>query len=130
MKTIYLSFILLLGLIGKTIAADPIDHIAELVGKGNIPEIAKLFPDNVDMGIQADVETYTKAQAIQQLQKFFGQNKPTGAKLLHKVTSNPKFHLAVIALTTDKGAFRVSCTLKENNGVTQLVEVRIEGEKR
>ncbi len=106
--------------------ADTIDHVSELFSRGNVPEIAKLFPDNVDMGIQADVETYPKAKAEQQLQKFFAQNKPVSSKVLHKVTSSAAFHLGVIALTTDKGTYRVSLTLKDNKGVMQLVEVRIE----
>jgi len=107
-------------------AVDTIDHVSELFGKGNVQEIAKLFPDNVDMGIQADVETYAKAQAVQQLQKFFAQNKPISSKTLHKVTSSATFNMGVIALTTDKGTYRVSLTLKDNKGVMQLVEVRIE----
>lgn len=111
-------------------AADTIDRVSELFSKGNAPEISKLFADNVDMGIMADVETYPKARAEQMLQKFFTENKPVSAKVLHKVTSNAAYNLGVIALTTDKGVYRVSFTLKDNKGVMQLVEVRVEGERK
>ena len=130
MKTVYLSLMLLFSALTTALAADPIDRVADLFAKGQTQEIAKLFPANVDMGIITDVNTYTKAQAEQQLQKFFTQNKPLNAKVLHKVTSSATFNLAVISLTTDKGVYRVSCTLKDNKGVMQLVEVRIEGEKK
>lgn len=130
MKTVYLSLMLLFSALTTALAADPIDRVADLFAKGQTQEIAKLFPANVDMGIITDVNTYTKAQAEQMLQKFFAQNKPLNAKVLHKVTSSATFNLAVISLTTDKGVYRVSCTLKDNKGVTQLVEVRIEGEKK
>lgn len=130
MKTLYIALLLITGVLHKAQAADPIDRVAELFSKGNTHEIAKLFTDNVDMGILADLETYSKAQAEQQLQKFFAQNKPISAKTLHKVTSNAAFNLGVIALTTDKGVFRVSYTLKNVGGNMQLVEVRVEGEKR
>ena len=130
MKTVYLSLMLLVSALTTTLAADPIDRVADLFAKGQTQEIAKLFPANVDMGIITDVNSYTKAQAEQMLQKFFAQNKPLNAKVLHKVTSSATFNLAVISLTTDKGVYRVSCTLKDNKGVMQLVEVRIEGEKR
>ena len=130
MKTLYLSLVLLFSSLHIALAADPIDRVADLFAKGNTQEIAKLFAANVDMGVMADVNTYTKAQAEQQLQKFFAQNKPLNAKVLHKVTSSATFNLAVISLTTDKGVYRVSCTLKDNKGVMQLVEVRIEGEKK
>lgn len=130
MKILYLSLVLLFSSLNIALVADPIDHVADLFAKGNMTEISKLFAANVDMGITADVDTYTKAQAEQMLQKFFTQNKPLNAKVLHKVTSSATFNLAVIALTTDKGVYRVSCTLKDNKGVMQLVEVRIEGEKK
>jgi hypothetical protein len=130
MKTLYLSLMLLFSALTTALAADPIDRVADLFAKGNMPEIARLFSTNVDMGVMADVNTYTKVQAEQQLQKFFTQNKPLNAKVLHRVTSSATFNLAVILLTTDKGVYRVSCTLKDNKGVMQLVEVRIEGEKK
>jgi len=125
MKLTCLSFFILLQAFFSP-ATDTIDHISELFSKGNTREIAKLFADNVDMGIQADIESYPKAQAELQLQKFFVQNKPISSKLLHKVTSNATFNMGVVALTTDRGNFRVSFTLKDNKGVMQLVEVRIE----
>ncbi|MEO8884590.1 MAG: DUF4783 domain-containing protein [Mucilaginibacter sp.] len=110
-------------------AADTIDHVADLFAKGNTSEIAKLFANNVDMGIMADLDTYPKARAEQILQKFFTQNKPISSKVLHKVTSSAAYNVGVIELTTDKGVFRVSFTLKDNKGVMQLVEVRVEGAK-
>ena len=125
MKLTCLSLFLLLHVLFLP-AADTIDHISELFSRGNVPEITKLFPENVDMGILAEVDTYPKAQAVQQLQKFFAQNKPISVKVLHKVTSSAAFNLGVISLTTDKGTYRVSLTLKDNRGVMQLVEVRVE----
>ena len=121
---------LMFGLLSTALAADPIDHLAELLSKGNITEIAKLCDANVDLGIFKDVDTYPKAQAVQMLQAFFTQNKPISSKTLHKVTSNAAFNLGVIALTTDKGVFRVSYTLKNVGGNMLLVEVRVEGEKK
>ena len=130
MKTIYLSFMLMLGMVSTTLAADPIDRVAELMSKGNMTEIAKLCDANVDLGILKDLDTYPKAKAVQMLQAFFAQNKPISSKTLHKVTSNAAFNYGVIALTTDKGVFRVAYTLKNVGGNMLLVEVRVEGEKK
>ncbi len=130
MKTVYLSLMLFFTALTTAIAADPIDRVADLFAKGNTAEIGKLLAASVDIGIMTDVDAHPKAHAEQMLQKFFAQNKPLSAKVLHKVTSNATFNLAVISLTTDKGVYRVSCTLKDNKGVMQLVEVRIEGEKK
>jgi len=125
MKTICLTLFIALQVFFSP-AADTIDRVSDLFSKGNTTEIAKLFADNVDMGIMADLETYPKARAGQMLQKFFTENKPISCKILHKVTSSAAFNMGVVALTTDKGVYRVSFTLKDNKGVMQLVEVRVE----
>ena len=129
MKLVYLSLLMLLQVFSQP-AADTIDRVSDLISKGNTHEIAKLFADNVDMGIMADIDTYPKAQAEQMLQKFFTQNKPISGKVLHKVTSSAAYNLGVVSLNTSNGVFRVSFTLKDNKGVMQLVEVRVEGEKK
>lgn len=121
---------LMLGMLSTTLAADPIDHVAELMSKGNITEIAKLCDTNVELGLLKELDTYPKAKAVQMLQAFFAQNKPISSKTLHKVTSNAAFNYGVIALTTDKGVYRVAYTLKNVGGNMMLVEVRVEEEKK
>jgi hypothetical protein len=129
MKTICLTLFIALQVFFSP-AADTIDRVSDLFSKGNTTEITKLFADNVDMGIMTDLDTYPKARAGQMLQKFFTDNKPISSKILHKVTSSATFNMGVVALTTSNGVYRVSFTLKDNKGVMQLVEVRVEGERK
>jgi hypothetical protein len=49
--------------------------------------------------------------------------------MLHRINSNPNYNFGVLILTTDKGKFRVSYTLKEVNKVMAVIELRIETEK-
>ena len=127
MKLLYTSFFLLLYSI--CVPPDPIDKVAELIGKGNIHEIAKIFAPDLELTLMDDVNTYSKAQAELILEKFFAQNKPNSCKMLHKVNSSTTFRFGVVIINTDKGPYRAAFTLKEVDGNMQLIELRIESEK-
>lgn len=128
MKKIYLPLLFMLLLVIVP-AADPTDTVATLIGQGNTHELAKYFAQSVEVTIVDAENVYTKTQAELVLDKFFSQNKPQGAKILHKVTSNPNYRFAVLILTTDKGTYRVAYTMKETDGRLALIELRIETEK-
>ena len=129
MRLKYLPLLTLLFLLPRVASADDIDKIADLLKTSNAHEIAKYFGNNVDISISEESNTYSKAQAQMILDKFFKDNKPHTAKLLHRVSSNPNYNFGVYILTTEKGKFRISCTLKEVNKVMQIMELRIETEK-
>ena len=110
-------------------ANDPIDRVADLIGKGNAHEIARLFAPNIELTLIDEVNTYSKAQAEQILDKFFAQNRPTSHKILHKVNSSANFRFGVVIINTDKGTYRAAFTLKGNDPNAQLIELRIESDK-
>lgn len=119
----------LLFLLPMVATADTIEKISELIKQGNAHEIAKFFATSVDISILDETNVYSKAQSEMILDKFFKENKPHSVKLLHRINSNPNYNFGVLILTTDKGKFRVSYTLKEVNKVMAIIELRIETEK-
>ena len=124
MKLLYLPLLILLSLF------DPIDNIAQLIGKGNVHELARYFPAEVEIGLPGtDEDTYTKTAAQSMLEKFFAQNKPLSEKILHKINNGSSFQYGVVILSTAKGPYRVSFNLKNDNGKIQLVKLIIEAEK-
>ena len=129
MKIISLSLLIFLYLIPVISIVDPIDKIAELIRQGNAHELAVLFAPSIDVSILGEENTFSKAQAEVALDKFFSENKPKTAKIVHRVSSNPKYQFGVLALTTDKGLYRVAFTLKEVDGNLMIIELRIETEK-
>lgn len=128
MKLVYLPLLALLMLFNPT-ATDQIDKVAELLGKGNAPELAKMFAANIDVKVGTEEDTYSKAQAQIIIEKFFAQNKPSGVKILHRVNSSANYRFAVVLLNTDKGPYRVAFNLKGDAGSMQLIELRIEPDK-
>jgi hypothetical protein len=129
MKLRYLPIISLLFLLPLAVKADAIEQIAALLKKGNAQELATLFAANIDLSVLDQNDLYSKAQAAMILDKFFRENKPQSVKLLHRINSNPKYNYGVVILSTDKGKFRISYTLKEVNKVMVVIELRIETEK-
>jgi hypothetical protein len=106
-----------------------IEKIAELIKTGNAHELAGFFAPNVDITILDQANVYSKAQSEMILEKFFKDHKPRAVKLLHRINSNPNYNFGVLILTTDKGKFRVSYTLKEIEKAMVIIELRIETEK-
>ena len=129
MKLRLMPLLTLLFLLPMVATADTIEKISELIKQGNAHEIAKFFAPNVDISILDETNVYSKAQSEMILDKFFKENKPHTVKLLHRINSNPNYNFGVLILTTDKGKFRVSYTLKEVNKVMAIIELRIETEK-
>lgn len=112
-----------------SIAADPVDSVANLISQGNAHELSKYFAQNVEITLMDVENVYTKTQAEIVVDKFFSQNKPLAVKILHKVDSNPNYRFAVLILNTDKEVFRVSYTMKGTGADLVLIELRIELEK-
>lgn len=128
MKFFYLQMLLFL-IVPATSFADPIDKIAELIRQGNIHELSKLFASSVDITIQEEENVYSQAQAELIFNKFFDQNKLKTVQILHKVNSNQNYRFGVLLLTTTKGTFRMTFTLKETDGNLTIIEMRIETDK-
>ena len=129
MKLRYMPLLTLLFLLPMVTKADAIEKIGLYLKQGNAHELTTFFATSIDISITGESNVYSKTQAEQVLDKFFKENKPHTIKLLHRVSSNPNYNFAVYILTTDKGKFRISCTLKEVNKVMGVIELRIETEK-
>nr|WP_294795454.1 DUF4783 domain-containing protein [uncultured Mucilaginibacter sp.] len=128
MKLLYLPLLALL--LFPVSPADTVDTVAQLIGKGSVHEIAKLFPAEVEIGLpDTEQDTYPKANAEGMLEKFFAQNKPTGSKILHKINNGGSFQYGVVILSTAKGPYRVSFNLKNESGTVHLIKLLIEPDK-
>ena len=128
MKLLYLPLLTLL--LFPVSPIDTVDTVAQLIGKGAVHEIAKLFPAEVEIGLPGtEQDTHTKAAAESILEKFFAQNKPLSIKILHKINNGGNFQYGVVILSTAKGPYRVSFNLKNEKGTVQLIKLLIEPEK-
>lgn len=121
--------LVLLYLVPNVALAGPIEKIAELIKQGNAHELAKYFAASVDVTVLDNTNVYSNTQAEVIIDKFFRENRPLSATVLHKVNSNATYNFGVVLLHTDKGKFRVAYTIKEIEKEMVIIEMRIEIEK-
>jgi hypothetical protein len=124
-----LPILVLLYLVPSVCLAGPMDKIAELIKQGNAHELSKYFAASIDITVLENTNVYSKTQAEFILEKFFKENKPQSVTLLHRVNSSASFNFTVLLLNTDKGKYRVACTMKEVEKEMVIIELRIETEK-
>ncbi|HEY4323944.1 MAG TPA: DUF4783 domain-containing protein [Mucilaginibacter sp.] len=128
MKFLYLPLFVLF-IVHVLSSADVIDNVANLIRQGKMRELSKLFATSVDMTILDEEYVYSQAQAEIILDKFFHQNKLQTVTVLHKIDSSPNYRFGVLLITTAKGIFRVTFTLKDESGRLSIIEFRIETDK-
>jgi hypothetical protein len=110
--------------------ADIIDTVSGYFKTSNSHDLAQYFESAVELSILTEENTYSKAQAEQILRDFFSRNKAVSVKILHRLTSNPNYKLAVLSLSTAKDKFRISISLNSNGERFLIKEIRIEYDKQ
>jgi hypothetical protein len=105
---------------------DAIDPIISAFAKGNAEDLSLHFNTTVEITTPTGEGAYSKAQAKQVMAKFFSQNKPDNANVIHKGTSGSGASFFVISLNTDKGVFRVTVYLKQEGSKYLIQEIDIE----
>lgn len=113
----------------KATNADIVDDLTGLLQSSNTRELAKHFASTVELIILDEENVYSKVQAEIILKDFLYKHKPSSAKVVHRLDSNPNYRLAVVELTTENGNFRTTISLKDTGGRFLITEMRIEFDK-
>jgi hypothetical protein len=129
--TVFIVFFLLFVNVmpAKANKTDIVNDIAAYLKNGNSREVSKYFASTVELIILNEENVYSKVQAEIILKDFLYKNKPKGARLLHRLDSNPNYMFAVIELDTENGKFRTTISLKDTGGQFLITEMRIEFDK-
>lgn len=105
---------------------DLILNISNHFSSGNVKEIAAHFSNTVSLTLSNNENVYSKVQAEIILNDFIKNHPPRSAKIIHRLDNNPNYQHAVIALETTNGLFRVAYSLRSQNEVLKITEIRIE----
>ena len=111
------------------IHADPIDGVVWLIKQGNMTRLSQLFESTMEITLNNQEDTYSRAQATTLLTRFFNEHKPVRITLLHKVNTNQKFLFGVAIMDSNSGNYRIAYTFNEIGGSMKIIEIRIETEK-
>lgn len=130
-KLVYIILTLLIPLSdARAQPADVIDAIAGNFRTSNASKVADHFSSTLELNILSEENLYSKAQAEQIIRDFLSKNKPVAVKIIHRLSSNPNYKLAVLSLVTGKDVYRISMSLSSNGERFLIKEIRIEYDKQ
>lgn len=125
-----LTFFLVISTFAKSQDKDVIDNLSVYFKAGESQKISEYFSSAVELNILSEENSYSKAQAEIILRDFFFRNKPIDVKILHRLSSNPNYKLAVLSLQSAKDNFRFTISLTSNGERFLINEIRIEYDKQ
>lgn len=108
---------------------DIIDGLALNFKAANFKDIGKSFAPSLELILLDEEDVYSKTQGEQILKDFFLKYPPTKAVVIHKINNNQNYKFGVLMLTTSKGTFRISITLKKIDKDFLVTELRVEPAK-
>ncbi|MGY3053382.1 hypothetical protein ACVWYG_001582 [Pedobacter sp. UYEF25] len=108
---------------------DVIDSLSQYFKAGNEKEIGKSFAPTLELILIDEEDVYSKVQGEQIIKDFFLKYPPIKSVVTHKINNNQNYRFGVLTLTTAKGIFRISITLKKIDKDFLVTELRIEPSK-
>ncbi len=125
MKTRFLFFALftlLWGISLRVSAQANSQQIKTNLQTGNAIALSPLFADYVDLRLPDVHNSYSKAEAVQQMSAFFQKNRPTGFSVKHEGTAPNGSKFLIGTLQTASGSFRTAIVIRQN----QIQELNLE----
>ncbi|HNP96376.1 MAG TPA: DUF4783 domain-containing protein [Cyclobacteriaceae bacterium] len=99
------------------------DPIRDVIKTGSAKEIAKHLNQNVEINIEGNVNTYSKAQAEFVFRDFFKKHPPTSFNIVHKGSSKGGQQFAIGRYVSDKDSYNVLMLVKEVGSVHLIHEI-------
>ena len=123
MKRFLLTCALLCAFSGLQ-AAD-IAGITQAFKEGKAETLAGKLAATIDLALPEQTLTCEGEQAIQALNRFFGQHKPVTFTVVHHADKSDN-GFVVAKLHTEAGDYRVNITYKADNNTAIIQSIRIE----
>lgn len=116
-----LAFFLILNIFLPARAqSDVVNQIKETIKAGSAKELSGFLNQTVDVTIDGNVQSYSKAQAEFVFRDFFKQHPPSEFSIIHQGSSKGGQPFAIGQYKSDAETYRVFMKIKTVN-TTQLV---------
>jgi hypothetical protein len=125
---ILIVFLFTLNAAGTRQVTD-IDAVAKHFASGDAQKMSSYFASAIELNVFSEENLYSRSQAEQILRDFFSKNRPVSVKVIHRLTSNSNYRLAVLSMQTAKDKFRVTISMSSNGERFLVKEIRIEYDK-
>jgi len=123
MKQLILSFAFFIGIIVST--QGQTTEIHKAISTGNAQELASYFADPIDLTILSRSGVFSKTQATGMINQFFQRHQAQEFIPRHTPKKGESRKFGVGRLVTNKGVFRVSYLIQENDKTRKIRQVRI-----
>lgn len=110
--------------IQNSFAQDAIfDPIRDVIKTGSAKEMSKYLNQNVEINIEGNVNTYSKAQAEFVFRDFFKKHPPTSFNVVHKGASKGGQQFAIGRYISDSDSYNVLMLVKEVSAIYLIHEI-------
>lgn len=125
MKLLFSFILFSFSLIGFA-QADITPQIAAALKKGDAAAITQQMMPQVELTLQGQDKTVSKADAQKMLSGFFSDAAPSNFVVKHQGTSKLDDQYRIGDLTTAKGKFRVTFFMKKDGNAMLIRQLKIE----
>jgi hypothetical protein len=118
-------FVCCFTLVGANLMAQDelFNPMKDALKTGNAKEVAKFFNASVDMNVEGNVDTYSKAQAEFVLKDFFKKHPPTEFNVVHTGASKGGQQYAIGRYVSNGENYNVMLRVKEVEKVNLIHEI-------
>ena len=95
---------------------DALNNVRAAVKAGSAKEVARYFNNSVEVGLNGEKASYSRAQAEFVLRDFFSKTQPATFEYLHQGSSNEGQKYAIGKYTSKAGSYRVFVVVKQAAG--------------
>lgn len=122
--TVFLVVILALGSVSAVFGqAEIFAPMKDAIKAGNAKELAKFFNTSVDVNLEGEVNTYSKAQAEFVLRDFFKKNPPADFTIVHTGSSKGGLQYAIANLKSGSNQFNTLIRVKQSDNTYLIHEI-------
>lgn len=122
-RTIIILTFLCMGVAFNSSAQDVFAPMKDAIKTGNAKEVIKFFNGSVDMNLNGEASTYSKAQAEFVLRDFFKKFPATDFKIRHTGSSKGGLQFAIGEYVSNGDNFDVVIRVKEVSGTNLIHEL-------
>lgn len=123
-KTYLVLLIFLLVGSGAFGQGDVISQVKETIKAGSAKELSRFLNNTVDVTLEGNVQTYSKAQAEFVLRDFFKQNPPSEVNIIHQGQSKGGQPFAILQYKSGPNTFRLFMKVKSSGNSQFLEDIR------
>jgi hypothetical protein len=120
-RPVLVCFFILIGIQG--FSQELFNPMKDALRTGNAKEVIKFFNTSVDMNVEGNVDTYSKAQAEFVLRDFFKKHPVSDFDIVHTGSSKGGLQFAIGRYVSNGDNYNVLLRVKEVGGENLIHEI-------